>query len=339
MKLLDINKQKDTSYEKVIDVDEDKIYHLDSDLLAILLKDRTTNKNIIWATGSYQRYGEYYQYKLPIKTELITGFNKGVIKPRILKNKNQQQQRSKDKGEVFTPSWVCNKQNNLVDTAWFNRKNVFNVEIKNDWETTLEKIDFPKDKSWKEYVKLNRLEIACGEAPYITSRYDTTSGKYIEVSNRIGLLDRKLRIINENVDEEKEWIKWAIKGVKSIYAYDYQGDNVLLARENALYTVKEFYEYRFNKSLGKDTFKKIARIISWNIWQMDGIKFVIPSSCKIKKKVQYSLYGGKVLEEKCKGCQSRDESQHNGIYSNIKDWKKNKVIKFINLIRGKNERT
>ena len=30
---------------------------------------------------------------------------------------------------MFTPSWVCNAQNNLIDDAWFGRKGVFNEEI------------------------------------------------------------------------------------------------------------------------------------------------------------------------------------------------------------------
>ena len=42
-----------------------------------------------------------------------------------------QQQRSREMAEVFTPSWICNKQNNLIDNAWFGRENVFNVEIDN----------------------------------------------------------------------------------------------------------------------------------------------------------------------------------------------------------------
>ena len=48
------------------------------------------------------------------------------------------------------------------------------------------------------------MEVSCGEAPYITSRYDTVSGDYIEVPDRIGLLDRKLRVISEVYSKLKE---------------------------------------------------------------------------------------------------------------------------------------
>jgi hypothetical protein len=85
--------------------------------------------------------------------------------------------------EVFTPLWICNAQINLIDDAWFGRKNVFNTEILNkeglhSWKTNPKKITFPDDKTWKQYVRDTRLEITCGEAPYITSRYDTTTGRH-----------------------------------------------------------------------------------------------------------------------------------------------------------------
>src|SRR5690625_2078460 len=103
--------------------------------------------------------------------------------------------------EVFKPSWVCNLQNNLIDNAWFGQKNVVNKEIpeKKNWETVEKKIVFPKEKTWSDYEMDKRMEIAGGEAPYITSRYDATTGEFIEVNNRIGILDRKLRVNNENV--------------------------------------------------------------------------------------------------------------------------------------------
>ena len=46
-----------------------------------------------------------------------------------------------------------------------------------------------------------RLEITCGEAPYIASRYDTVSGEPIEIKRRIGILDRKLRVVTENAED------------------------------------------------------------------------------------------------------------------------------------------
>jgi len=133
-----------------------------------------------------------YEYDSQILPELITGRNGYVIMPRVLKNRNTQRDRSRDMAEVFTPSWICNAQNNLIDNAWFGRENVFNHD--NDdhtWISNPDKITFPEDRTWLDYVRDTRLEITCGEAPYLVSRYDTATGQPIPLDSRIGILDRK----------------------------------------------------------------------------------------------------------------------------------------------------
>lgn len=203
--------------EQKVDIKENYIYELDNKLLEILLKDHYSNKNIIWATDNYMLKGNGYYPHDNISLKAITGRNGLVIKPRVKKSKKEQNKRIKDKAEVFTPSWICNAQNNLIDEAWFGRKNVFNIENqeKKSWQVVKEKITFPENKTWQDYVKENRLEISCGEAPYLASRYDTVSGEWLEPNNRIGLLDRKLRIINENVFNDVE-----IKGGVNYFLYN-----------------------------------------------------------------------------------------------------------------------
>ena len=227
-----------------VDILEDSIFRLSPELLNILLKDHTTSKediqrNIFWATSDYEYLGEGYQYDSPILPCLITGDNGHVIMPRILKSRDTQTARSQEMAEVFTPSWICNAQNNLIDEAWFGRKDVFNTEYTDEqgchrWRPNSEKIQFPEGKTWKDYVRDNRLEITCGEAPYIISRYDTTTGEAIPLEQRIGLLDRKLRIVGENTETSGKWLEWVQEAYKSIYAYEWQGDNLLIARESML---------------------------------------------------------------------------------------------------------
>ena len=208
-----------------VDVKENMIVALDKRVLNILLKDKTTRQNIIWATDDYAHMGEGYTFNQQITIKLITGPNGNVIRPRIEKTQDEQVSRVKNKAEVFTPSWVCNRQNNLVDNDWFGYDGAFNTETENGWLATTEKIVFPEGKTWQSYVVAKRLEISCGEAPYLVSRYDTVSGQPISVEDRIGLLDRKLRVVCENCDSEPEWVKWATKAYQSIYGYEWQGDN------------------------------------------------------------------------------------------------------------------
>ena len=319
-------------FTELVDIKENNIYQFDYELLSILLKDMTTNKNILWGTDNYIDRGINYSAKDEIKVEQIIGYNGSVIKPRTKKSKNEQTKRIRDKAEVFTPAWICNKQNNLIDNAWFSKENVFNKEKGITWETTKGKIKFPDNKSWEDYVKELRLEITCGEAPYLVSRYDTTTGDVIPVMNRIGLLDRKMRIVNENITEESKWIEWSIKAFKSIYAYEWQGDSLLIARENLLYTFSDNYIYKFNKKPTPELIKEIANIISWNVFQMDGTKFVIPYSCKNDVQINYTLFGEEKIEQECLGCKKNNYKNHNGIYAKIMNWETNRKIKFVSIL-------
>ena len=318
-----------------IDVKENALKAIDPKILAILLKDKTTRKNIIWATDDYLFYGDGYAFTNEITVGAITGENGNVIRPRTEKSKEEQSSRSREKAEVFTPSWVCNKQNNLIDNAWFESENIFNTETDIGWTTNEAKVVFPnrKGKTWQDYVKANRLEISCGEAPYLASRYDTVTGDAIPVKERIGLLDRKLRVVSENVDSEPEWVQWAIKAVQSIYGYDWQGDNVLLARENILYTFAEHYEDKFTVPAIKEYLIQIAKIVAWNIWQMDGIKFVVPNSCHQEEDVQLTLFGEETEIHECPGCERNDNSLHNGIYCRIYDWPANESVEFYSFVK------
>ena len=336
----------------IADILENDILRASPELLTTLLKDHTTSRgdavcNIFWATSDYEHLGAGYGYNDPILPELITGGNGQVIMPRILKHKDTQSARVRDMAEVFTPSWVCNAQNNLIDEAWFGRKDVFNTEYTSadgthGWKTNPERISFPEGKTWKDYVRDTRLEITCGEAPYIVSRYDTTTGAVIPLSDRIGLLDRKLRVISENVGTSGEWLEAAQEAYKSIYAYEWQGDSLLITRESMLASFVEYYRAKFGKDPLAKSVNYIAYIISWNVWQMDGLKGVVPDSCHDKVHTEMSLFGENTkVVTPCEGCKTDNIYKHNGTYCLIKDWRskdpqtgcKGKRIRFIDLLK------
>ncbi len=325
---MNIKKENELKSE-YINIFKNGEYKLASDTLALLLVDQTKQTNIIWATDNYIKYGSKYEFNHEIDITLIFRKHKNIIQPRINKSIIEKQKRIKEKGEVFTPSWVCNHQNNLIDNKWFDEENVFNIEKEESWKSVSNKIEF-KEKRWQDYILDLRIEITCGEAPYIVSRYDTVSGNYIPINERIGVLDRKLRVINENASDKKDWINWAIKAYKSTYGYEWQGDNLLIARLNLLYTFIEYYEANFKKVPDLELINQIAEIISWNFWQMDGLKGVVPNSCSDEKVIGYNLFGEEELAC-CDGCKNQNIKTHNGIYSLIKDWKEDKIIKFIDL--------
>jgi hypothetical protein len=329
-----------------IDILENEIVAQYPDVLEILLRDHTTQKNIFWATDNYEQLGILYNSNSYMLPELITGENGSIIMPRVYKDKVLQQSRSKEMAEVFTPSWICNAQNNLIDNAWFGKEDVFNQEITmsdgtKSWEVNTNKINFPKGKTWRGYVRDTRLEIACGEAPYITSRYDSTTGEPIPIQNRVGILDRKLRVINENIDSSGEWLKAAQTAYKNTYAFEWQGDSLLLAREAMLATFIENYTVKFDKEPLLKSIQFIAYIISWNVWQMDGLKGVIPNSCGFKTETNVNLFGEAESKHTfCEGCEKGNIRKHNGTYALIKDWsnrdpktgKTGRKMRFVDLI-------
>lgn len=329
----------------LVDIKENDIFELSPDLLTALLKDNTLSTeeqqvNIFWATDNYSSRGVGYQYFDQITIGDITGENGMVIVPRSVKSRQQQHRRSREMAEVFTPSWVCNIQNNLVDGAWFGREGVFNTENPDKtWTVNPNLITFPKGKTWRDYVRHTRMEVTCGEAPYIVSRYDTVSGKPIPIKMRIGMLDRKLRVISENVDTPADWLRWATVAFKSVYGYEWQGDNLLLARENLLMTFIDFYKAKFDKEPQLDSLLSIAEIISWNFWQMDGLKYVIPRSCKDIIVHKFDVFENETEEIKpCNGCKKGDKNLHNGTYCIIRLWGETdedvKQIRFVDLFQS-----
>lgn len=332
-----------------IDISEDVLYLPEADLLTTLLMDRTTGGNIIWATDTYERYGEGYEFNDEITPERITGDMNLVIQPRIAKDKATAGARTKDKAEVFTPSWICKKMNDCIDDAWFGIDDAENKDgnvegiTEHAFDTALgESVDFSfvadkdgHERTWEDYVLEDRLEITCGEAPYIVSRYDATTGEPIPVMERYGILDRKIRIISENVYDEDAWLSWVKKAYQHTYGYEWQGDSILLARENLLATALDHYHAKFGEDacMPHDVLSEIAVIISWNIWQMDGLKFVVPGSCGkhlIEAENLFGLNDGDVIEE-CEGCAKNKRDKHNGIYALVMDWDAGKPVRFVDL--------
>ena len=300
------------------------------EVLPLLLKDKTTGKNIVFATDTYSKYGFYENDEITVGA--LFGFESCDIQPRVFKDQSEQTDRTRKKAEVFSPTWICNKMNNHCDSDWFGRGEVFNAPEGQMWNTVDEKIVFSDKKDWKKYVDSRRLEITCGEAPYIVSRYDATTGEPIEVKDRIGFLDRKLRVVSENTETEAEWIEWATRAVQSVYGYEFQGDNLLIARINILITFCDYYYKKWGKEVGTDVLKKIANIISWNFWQMDGFTNSVPEFEEKEQFVQMALFDiGTELESSeskqlCKIQNWRKEAPL--LFDDIQSKKRGKTMKF-----------
>ena len=119
-----------------IDISEEQLAMESADLLKILLKDRTTKKNIVWATHSYELLGKGFAPSDRITPSRVTGTYANLIQPRSEKSKYEQKDRTKIRAEVFTPTWLVEKQNGYV-------------------EAELESLDL------EDYIQVRWLEITC----------------------------------------------------------------------------------------------------------------------------------------------------------------------------------
>ena len=343
--------------------------NIPKDVLDVLLLDRTTGKNILWMTDGYEHLESVFDVKMGMKDEIdatvISRPGNKIIRPRVDKSNAEQKERIQKKAEVFTPSWICNNMINEFDAAWFDRKPApFTTEGTRDngWKRLPDKIAFPDtpEHTWLDYVNFRCLEMCCGEGPFLVSRYDTTTGEVIPVPDRIGILDRKLRIVTENVGTAPaEWLKHAILALEATLGFEWQGDNLLIARENILYTMLEYYKfYCTDEPIDHETLLELADIISWNIWQMDGLKGVVPMTCHDEpfappkpKPVQLELFDTGApkkppkqlpLTKPCPGCARKPPLEgmflHNGIYCKIMDWEDHKPFLFVDLIKMNQEK-
>jgi len=266
---------------QLIDIREDDLLALSAEVLDTLLRDHTTGQNIFWATHDYEALGSEYNYHSEILPHLITGEHGMVIRPRVLKSKEEQTDRVKGMAEVFTPSWIVKKMVDYVD------------------------ID----------INTRCLELTCGEAPFLVSRYDSTTGDPIAINERIGVLDRKLHLINEQKLSDENWLAFVRQAFQNTYGYEWQGDSLLLARENLLYTFVDYYEKRFGSLPVVSLLLDFAEIISWNLWQMDGLSYRIPRERQDQlQQTQLSFFDEAPVILPTPLCQ-------------IMDWQKGKAIK------------
>lgn len=96
--------------------------------------------------------------------------------------------------------------------------------------------------------------------------------------------------IAEESTTEKEFIKWSKIAYESSYGYELQGDSLVLARENLLLSFCEHYDCKFGKLPTMKVIKQIANIISYNIFQMNGLTKQTPYSSDSKNNIQLNLF-------------------------------------------------
>lgn len=264
--------------QNLIDISESKLAQDDPRTLSLLLADKSTGGNIRWATDGYTSYGDGFAPQDQILPSRITGQYEGIVSPRVQKSRVDQRRRTKQSAEVFTPAWICCAQINMIDDDWFGVPGVMfsDANPHTGWATSPSPAKLPPHRDWKTYVDNRVMEVSCGEAPYVASRYDVSTGEPIPVERRMGMLDRKLRLVSENAADVEEFERWTLRAFEACYAFDLQGDNVLLARENLLMSLDEWHIHYDGSPAPLTLRHKVASCLAWNVFQMDGLTFTSP---------------------------------------------------------------
>lgn len=263
----------------LIDISEYSILDAMPEVLDTLLRDQTLSgpdpqqyHNIRWLTADYAAQGEGYAADDEMRVACLSGRQAWLVLPRAL--------RVPQPADAGLDTWQLNAQLNAEEREWFDGHDVFNVENPDHtWSVTRSPIQFPRAyHRWRDYILLPHTVAPCGEGELITSRYDLGTQCFLPTLQRIGLLDRKLRIVTERCRESKDWLHAAKAALASIYGYALRGDEVFLCRQAMLYTLIEWYLSAFDRRPQRQTLLLWARIISWNVWQMDASSLCVPGT-------------------------------------------------------------
>lgn len=297
------------------------VQHYGTSTLDALLRDQSTGKNIIWAGSEYKRLGVGYEPYDEITVNKIVDRHYGTVEPRVAKDANKQVWRTRAKAEVFTPSWLCEQMVDRLDDAFFgDEPAAFGTGASG---LTQERIAvLGEAKLWQRYVDNRLLEITCGEAPFVCSPYDAVTGDFLDIEERIGFLDRKLHVVTRYAAGFDEWLRWAMRALEASYAYEYQGDSLVIARINVFNTFADHMEAKWGCSPNEREVKRVANVISWNIWQMDGLRGCAPSEWDIPaaEPVQASLFN---LDKFTVGGTEANEAQ-SAVPCKVFDWRARK---------------
>lgn len=255
----------------------DKVYQafftpdITEELLDILLEDKTrlwhhkaqgnadistsvscppqAHTQIIWGCDSYAYLGDAYAPDAPMHLAQLLHEGSPLVIPRAKKTREAQKERTRTKAEVFTPVLAIKTQNDALD---------------------------PVDAKLEAYLAHRWLEITCGEAPYITTRYQMHTGDPLALSEREGVLDRKFGRLNAADIAPDAYCDLMQLALASVYGFEYSGDSLFLARVNVLLCCLEAHQARFGVYPDASFVRELAHIISYNFFQMDGCTLTVP---------------------------------------------------------------
>lgn len=118
-----------------------------------------------------------------------------------------------------------------------------------------------------------------------------------------------------------------MRAFQSVYGYEFQGDNLLIARANLLLTFVDHYRNRFGTDPDKKHLKQIANVIVWNLWQMDGLTETIPFRKPPEQKVEFDMLDMLTMLDE-------PNSQDVPAFVRLYDWRAKTSLSYSQLLKG-----
>lgn len=222
------------------------LQEIDESVLETLLTDKSTRRPLVWPSGPNH----------PAAWMSREDF----LRPQLAAEDPQAEQ-----AEFL--EW--NRKLNTLDAAWFGHEPAFNEESAQGWQTLSEPVAFDDPFHWKKYVTRPVFLFQAGHGQALVFRPFAQGAEPMQYGKRMGILDRRLRIISENTREESEWLRWAESALQSLYGTDVSPLAIFQARLSALVAVREAYAQRFGGQLPVREEKYMVTTLCWNLFQMD----------------------------------------------------------------------
>jgi hypothetical protein len=123
---------------------------------------------------------------------------------------------------------------------------------------------------------------------------------YLQEEKNMAVVQELLRVES---DGTLSFGDYTLDSKTKLDGFEFQGDSLYLARRELLMSYMDYYYARWNREPDRPMLKNIAEIISWNLWQMDGFSYRIPTQdgtksqlCKIKEwDLRYRCEGGEIV--------------------------------------------
>lgn len=213
----------------------------------------------LMATG-YVTDGEPLDETAEITPEWLMRHGVEQLRRRCDKSKTEQRARTKRRAEVFTPTSVVAYMVEQAESAKLG--------------VTVEELD---TVPWRDRIQLRSADMCCGEGAFMTTLYDPITGEDIPEPERVGVLDRKLRLVVENAPMSMA-TRYLLTALRTSYACELVGDNVILARMNVLLAWREAYCRVMGTSPSVAEMTEACEVICGTVMQVDVLTGMIPAS-------------------------------------------------------------